>query len=78
MTTAQLVQLTLSDEELSTKPLTSHHLQAALEALHQDGVCIITNGLNPARCVAERCKEVGGLGALGAVGGVGGGGGMII
>ncbi|PYH90294.1 hypothetical protein BO71DRAFT_81393 [Aspergillus ellipticus CBS 707.79] len=47
MPTPELTQITLSPSELSTKTLTSHHLQAALEALHQDGICILTNAVNP-------------------------------
>ncbi|RAH61447.1 phytanoyl-CoA dioxygenase family protein [Aspergillus piperis CBS 112811] len=48
MVTPQLVQITLSDEERATKKLSSHNLQAALEGLHRDGVCVITNGVDPA------------------------------
>ncbi|RJE24538.1 Phytanoyl-CoA dioxygenase family protein [Aspergillus sclerotialis] len=46
--TPQLVQIVLSDHELSTKKLSSHNLQAALEALHRDGACAITNAIDPA------------------------------
>lgn len=44
----RLNQITLSDHELATKHLSSHNLQAALEALHEDGACVITNAINPA------------------------------
>lgn len=43
----ELVQITLSDEELSSKQISSRHLQAAVEALHHDGVVAITNAVNP-------------------------------
>ena len=43
----EVFSLTLSPEELSSKTLTSHHLQAALEALHRDGVCVLTNVILP-------------------------------
>jgi len=40
--------ITLSEEELSTKHLESHNLQAAVEALHRDGICVIGNAVEPA------------------------------
>lgn len=43
----QLVQITLSSHERTTKQLSSHNLQAALEALHQDGAIAITNAIEP-------------------------------
>ncbi|KAH7412863.1 phytanoyl-CoA dioxygenase family protein [Cadophora sp. MPI-SDFR-AT-0126] len=41
-----LTSITLSPSELSSKTLTSHHLQAALEALHRDGILVLTNGIS--------------------------------
>lgn len=38
--------ITLSEEELSTRKLTSQHLQAALEALHRDGICVLSNAIS--------------------------------
>jgi ectoine hydroxylase-related dioxygenase (phytanoyl-CoA dioxygenase family) len=43
--TPEVTTITLSSEELFTKKLTSHHLQAALEALHRDGVCVLENAI---------------------------------
>jgi hypothetical protein len=43
--TSSIVSITLSEEELSTKTLTSHHLQAALEALHRDGILVLANAI---------------------------------
>lgn len=37
----------LTDEELVTKSLGSHHLQAALEALNDDGLVILENAVDP-------------------------------
>jgi hypothetical protein len=37
--------VTLSPEELSTKTLTPRHLQAALEALHRDGIPLLSNAI---------------------------------
>ncbi|KAK4934275.1 hypothetical protein LTR10_024405 [Elasticomyces elasticus] len=44
----QLVQITLSAKELETKQISSHNLQKAIEALHRDGICAITNAIDPA------------------------------
>lgn len=44
----QLVAITLSDEELGSRQVSSHNLQTAIEALHRDGVCAITNAVSPA------------------------------
>ncbi|KAK0127324.1 hypothetical protein ONS96_006872 [Cadophora gregata f. sp. sojae] len=41
-----LTTITLSPSELSSKTLTSHHLQAALEALHRDGILVLTNAIS--------------------------------
>jgi len=42
----ELVQLTLSPEELSSKQIGSHNLQKAVEALHRDGIVAITNAVD--------------------------------
>ncbi|KAL6242003.1 hypothetical protein RBB50_010914 [Rhinocladiella similis] len=44
----QLVHITLSPEELESKQISSHNLQKAIEALHRDGACAITNAIDPA------------------------------
>ncbi|KIW55290.1 hypothetical protein PV05_07582 [Exophiala xenobiotica] len=44
----QLVQITLSAEELKSKQISSHNLQKAIEALHRDGACAIVNAIDPA------------------------------
>ncbi|KAH9884251.1 hypothetical protein F4778DRAFT_566273 [Xylariomycetidae sp. FL2044] len=44
--TVTLVELT--PEELSTKKLGSHNLQAAVEALHRDGLVVLKNAVDPA------------------------------
>lgn len=44
----QLVQITLSPQELETQQISSHNLQKALEALHRDGICALTNAIDPA------------------------------
>src|SRR4051812_31030607 len=41
-----ITSITLSPEELSTKTITSHHLQAALEALHKEGICVLDNAVS--------------------------------
>lgn len=46
----ELVQITLTAEELSTKQISSYNLQIALEGLHRDGICVISNGVDPAHC----------------------------
>ncbi|KAM0470575.1 hypothetical protein ACHAPX_009838 [Trichoderma viride] len=38
----------LTDEELETKTMGSYHLQAALEALHADGLVVLENAVDPA------------------------------
>ncbi|KAI1609422.1 phytanoyl-CoA dioxygenase family protein [Exophiala viscosa] len=43
----QLVQITLSPQELESKQISSHNLQKAIEALHRDGICAITNAIDP-------------------------------
>ncbi|RDW64641.1 hypothetical protein BP6252_10292 [Coleophoma cylindrospora] len=43
-----VTSITLSPEELSSKTLTSHTLQHALEALHRDGVVVLANAIDPA------------------------------
>lgn len=42
----EITSITLSPSELDSKSLTSHHLQAALEALHRDGVCVLNNAIS--------------------------------
>lgn len=41
------VLIELSSEELELKTLGSHNLQLALEALHADGLVVLTNAVNP-------------------------------
>jgi hypothetical protein len=41
----RITSITLSQEELTTKQLTSHHLQEALEALHRDGIMVLNNAI---------------------------------
>ncbi|KIM96945.1 hypothetical protein OIDMADRAFT_131433 [Oidiodendron maius Zn] len=41
----KIIQLTA--EELATKSIGSHNLQAALEALHEDGLVVLENAVNP-------------------------------
>jgi ectoine hydroxylase-related dioxygenase (phytanoyl-CoA dioxygenase family) len=50
MTTADpvLTSLTLSKEELASKQIESHNLQAAVEALHRDGIVVILNAVDVA------------------------------
>ena len=43
---ATLTSITLSPSELSSKTLTSHHLQEALEALHRDGILVLNNAVS--------------------------------
>lgn len=38
----------LTPQELDTKQLCSHNLQAAIEALHRDGLVVLNNAVNPA------------------------------
>ncbi|PVH73584.1 phytanoyl-CoA dioxygenase family protein [Cadophora sp. DSE1049] len=45
-TPPSLTSITLSPSELSSKILTSHNLQAALEALHRDGILVLTNAIS--------------------------------
>ena len=42
----ELISITLSQHELDTKTLTSHHIQAAIEALHRDGICVLANAIS--------------------------------
>ncbi|KAI0124029.1 phytanoyl-CoA dioxygenase family protein [Xylariales sp. AK1849] len=42
----QLVLVELTPEELSTKKIGSHNLQAAVEALHRDGLVVLTNAVD--------------------------------
>jgi len=44
----QISIITLSEQELATKELESHNLQAAVEALHRDGICVIGNAVDAA------------------------------
>lgn len=48
ISTPKLVIITLSDQERQSKRISSHNLQAAIEALHRDGVCAITNAVDTA------------------------------
>jgi len=43
--TSSITSLTFSPEELSTKTLAPRHLQAALEALHRDGIPLLSNAI---------------------------------
>lgn len=43
----ELALIKLSEEELASGQITSHHLQAALEALHRDGICVLKNAVDP-------------------------------
>ncbi|KAH8780397.1 hypothetical protein BGZ57DRAFT_926717 [Hyaloscypha finlandica] len=43
--TLSITSLTFSPEELSTKTLAPRHLQAALEALHRDGIPLLSNAI---------------------------------
>lgn len=43
--TSSIASITLSPEELSTKTLAPRHLQAALEALHRDGIPLLSNAI---------------------------------
>lgn len=42
----QVPQITLSSDELSTGQLESHTLQHAIEALHRDGLVVLTNAVD--------------------------------
>lgn len=44
----QAVLIELTDEELKTKKMGSHNLQAAVEALHRDGLVVLKNAVDPA------------------------------
>lgn len=46
MTLPTLTVIQLTWEELATKRLSSHNLQASLQALHQDGILAIENAVN--------------------------------
>jgi len=60
--TPELVQLTLSDKELSSKQIGSHNLQKAIEALHRDGIVAISNAVDHAHidklnvCMVEEAQ----------------------
>jgi ectoine hydroxylase-related dioxygenase (phytanoyl-CoA dioxygenase family) len=54
----ELAEITLSPEELSSKQISSHNLQAAIEALHRDGICVITNAVDPAHLDALNARMV--------------------
>lgn len=45
--TPELAMIELSQQELTTKQINSRHLQAALEALHRDGICVLKNAIDP-------------------------------
>ncbi|KAL5322654.1 hypothetical protein ACEPPN_010629 [Leptodophora sp. 'Broadleaf-Isolate-01'] len=53
-----ITTITLSPSELASKKLTSHHLQAALEALHRDGVLVLNNAISTAHLSALNARMV--------------------
>ena len=54
----QITSIVLSPEELESKTLTSHHLQAAIEALHRDGVVVLNNAISTAHLDALNSRMV--------------------
>ncbi|KAK8036156.1 hypothetical protein PG993_008770 [Apiospora rasikravindrae] len=44
----EVAQIELTQDELATKKMGSHHLQAAVEALHRDGLVVLSNAVDPA------------------------------
>ncbi|KAK8136992.1 phytanoyl-CoA dioxygenase family protein [Apiospora sp. TS-2023a] len=44
----QVIQIELTPDELASKKMDSHHLQAAVEALHRDGMVVLSNAVDPA------------------------------
>jgi ectoine hydroxylase-related dioxygenase (phytanoyl-CoA dioxygenase family) len=54
----EITSITLSPEELYKKKLTSHHLQAAIEALHRDGVCVLNNAISTSNLDALNARMV--------------------
>ncbi|KAK7959162.1 phytanoyl-CoA dioxygenase family protein [Apiospora aurea] len=44
----QVTQIELTPDELAAKKMGSHHLQAAVEALHRDGMVVLANAVDPA------------------------------
>lgn len=53
-----ITSITLTPSELSSKQLTSHHLQAALEALHRNGILILSNVISIAHLDALNSRMV--------------------
>ncbi|KAK8116874.1 phytanoyl-CoA dioxygenase family protein [Apiospora kogelbergensis] len=44
----QVTQIELTPGELASHKIGSHHLQAAVEALHRDGMVVLSNAVDPA------------------------------
>ncbi|KAK8054636.1 phytanoyl-CoA dioxygenase family protein [Apiospora phragmitis] len=44
----QVTQIELTPDELASKTMGSRHLQAAVEALHRDGMVVLSNAVDPA------------------------------
>ncbi|KAK8859807.1 phytanoyl-CoA dioxygenase family protein [Apiospora arundinis] len=44
----QVTQIELTPDELTSRKVGSHHLQAAVEALHKDGMVVLSNAVDPA------------------------------
>ncbi|KAK7995002.1 phytanoyl-CoA dioxygenase family protein [Apiospora arundinis] len=44
----QVTQIELTPDELASRKVGSHHLQAAVEALHRDGMVVLSNAVDPA------------------------------
>ncbi|KAK8001135.1 hypothetical protein PG991_013357 [Apiospora marii] len=44
----QATQIELTPNELASQRMGSHHLQAAVEALHRDGMVVLSNAVDPA------------------------------
>jgi ectoine hydroxylase-related dioxygenase (phytanoyl-CoA dioxygenase family) len=47
MASTQPTLITLTETELATSNISSHNLQAALEALHRDGLVVLSNAVSP-------------------------------
>ncbi|KAL1982800.1 hypothetical protein VTN96DRAFT_860 [Rasamsonia emersonii] len=45
---SDITVIRLTPDELATKEIGSHNLQAAVEALHRDGICVLENAVDPA------------------------------
>lgn len=44
----QVTQIELTPDELASKRMGSHQLLAAVEALHRDGMAVLSNAVDPA------------------------------